>query len=30
MQAEDDAFVKLIAAFTKATGVKVDISRESL
>ena len=26
---EDDAFVKLIEAFTKATGVKVDISRES-
>jgi len=29
VQAEDDAFVKLIAAFTKATGVPVDISRES-
>jgi multiple sugar transport system substrate-binding protein len=29
VQAEDDAFVKLIDAFTKATGVKVDISRES-
>ncbi len=29
VQAEDDAFVKLIAAFTKATGVKVEISRES-
>ncbi|HEY5380260.1 MAG TPA: ABC transporter substrate-binding protein [Pseudolabrys sp.] len=29
VQAEDDAFVKLIAAFTQATGVKVDISRES-
>ena len=30
VQSEDDAFVKLIDAFTKATGVKVDISRESL
>src|SRR5215475_6868471 len=29
VQAEDDAFVKLIEAFTKATDVKVDISRES-
>ncbi|HVV79220.1 MAG TPA: extracellular solute-binding protein [Pseudolabrys sp.] len=29
VQAEDDAFVKLIAAFTKATGVPVEISRES-
>jgi multiple sugar transport system substrate-binding protein len=29
VQAEDDAFVKLIDAFTKATGIKVDISRES-
>ena len=29
VQAEDDAFVKLCDAFTKATGVKVDISRES-
>ncbi len=29
VQAEDDAFVKLTEAFTKATGVKVDISRES-
>jgi len=29
VQAEDDAFVKLIDAFSKATGVKVDISRES-
>ena len=29
VQAEDDAFVKLIAAFTAATGVKVDIARES-
>ncbi|MDO9414131.1 MAG: ABC transporter substrate-binding protein [Pseudolabrys sp.] len=29
VQAEDDAFVKMIAAFTKATGVNVDISRES-
>jgi multiple sugar transport system substrate-binding protein len=29
VQAEDDAFVKMIAAFTAATGVKVDISRES-
>jgi multiple sugar transport system substrate-binding protein len=29
VQSEDDAFVKLIDAFGKATGVKVDISRES-
>ena len=29
VQSEDEAFVKLIEAFTKATGVKVDISRES-
>ena len=29
VQAEDDAFVKLIDAYTKATGVKVEISRES-
>ena len=29
VQSEDDAFVKLIAAFTQATGVAVDISRES-
>ncbi|MGC1696434.1 MAG: extracellular solute-binding protein, partial [Pseudolabrys sp.] len=29
VQSEDDAFVKLIAAFTKATGVPVEISRES-
>src|SRR5258707_409146 len=29
VQAEDDAFVKLIQAFTQATGVPVDISRES-
>jgi multiple sugar transport system substrate-binding protein len=29
VQSEDDAFVKLIDAFTKATGVKVDIARES-
>src|SRR5215468_5122571 len=29
VQAEDDAFVKLIEAFSKATGVPVDISRES-
>src|SRR5690349_7012623 len=29
VQAEDEAFVKLIDAFTKATGVPVDISRES-
>jgi multiple sugar transport system substrate-binding protein len=27
VQSEDDAFVKLIAAFTKATGVPVEISR---
>ena len=29
VQAEDEAFVALIDAFTKATGVKVNISRES-
>src|SRR5437868_2115160 len=29
VQSEDDAFVKLIEAFTQATGVKVNISRES-
>src|SRR5258707_910468 len=29
VQSEDDAFVQLIDAFTKATGVKVDIARES-
>jgi multiple sugar transport system substrate-binding protein len=29
VQSEDDAFVKLVDAFTKATGVKVEISRES-
>src|SRR5919201_2207668 len=29
VQAEDDAFVQLIDAFTKATGVKVAIARES-
>ena len=29
VQAEDDAFVALIDAFTKATGVKVNITRES-
>src|SRR5215468_415995 len=29
VQAEDDAFVKLIDAFTQATGVKVNITRES-
>src|SRR3977135_1095195 len=29
VQSEDDAFAKLIDAFTKATGVKVDIARES-
>ena len=29
VQSEDDAFVALIEAFTKATGVKVNISRES-
>src|SRR5258707_9066357 len=29
VQSEDDAFVKLIAAFTQATGVKVNVSRES-
>jgi multiple sugar transport system substrate-binding protein len=30
VQSEDDAFVALIDAFTKATGVKVSITRESL
>ena len=30
VQSEDDAFVKLIEAFTQATGVKVNISREVL
>lgn len=29
VQAEDDAFVAMMDAFTKATGVKVNISRES-
>jgi multiple sugar transport system substrate-binding protein len=29
VQSEDDAFVKLIDAFSKATGIKVDIARES-
>src|SRR5882672_6143138 len=29
VQSEDDAFVKLIDAFSQATGVKVEISRES-
>jgi multiple sugar transport system substrate-binding protein len=29
VQAEDDAFVKLLAAFKQATGVQVDVSRES-
>jgi multiple sugar transport system substrate-binding protein len=29
VQSEDDAFVKLIDAFAQATGVKVEISRES-
>jgi multiple sugar transport system substrate-binding protein len=29
VQSEDDAFIKLIEAFTQATGVKVNISRES-
>src|SRR6476620_814995 len=29
VQSEDDAFVALIDAFTKATGVRVNISRES-
>ncbi len=29
VQSEDDAFVKLIDAFSKATGVPVQISRES-
>ena len=28
VQSEDDAFVKLMEAFTQATGVKVNISRE--
>ena len=30
VQSEDDAFVALMNAFTKATGVKVDITREVL
>ena len=30
VQAEDDAFVKLLEAFTQATGVKVAIAREVL
>ena len=30
VQSEDDAFVKLMEAFTQATGVKVNISREVL
>src|SRR5215510_13695911 len=30
VQAEDDAFVALLDAFTKATGVKVVVTRESL
>ena len=30
VQSEDDAFVALVDAFTKATGVKVNITRESL
>src|SRR6516162_11391540 len=30
VQSEDDAFVKLIDAFTKATGIRVTISRESM
>ena len=30
VQSEDDAFVALIEAFTKATGVKVTVSRESV
>ncbi len=29
VQSEDDAFIKIMEAFTKATGVKVTISRES-
>ena len=29
VQAEDDAFVNVLDAFTKATGVKVNITRES-
>src|SRR6476469_3102403 len=29
VQSEDDAFIALLDAFTKATGVKVNISRES-
>src|SRR6201995_5287906 len=29
VQSEDDAFVRLMDAFTKATGVKITISRES-
>src|SRR6201982_2111167 len=29
VQSEDDAFVKLMEAFTQATGVKVNIARES-
>src|SRR5580698_1429806 len=29
VQAEDDAFVKIMEAFTQATGVKVTIARES-
>ncbi|HET9687485.1 MAG TPA: extracellular solute-binding protein, partial [Pseudolabrys sp.] len=29
VQSEDDAFVKLLDAFTQATGVKVTIARES-
>src|SRR5215208_4224470 len=29
VQSEDDAFVALLDAFTKATGVKVSIARES-
>jgi multiple sugar transport system substrate-binding protein len=29
VQSEDDAFVKLIEAFTQATGVPVDVARES-
>ena len=30
IQAEEDAFVKLVAAFTAATGVKVNVINESL
>ena len=30
VQSEDDAFVQIMDAFTKATGVKVTISREIL